>query len=64
MTSVYVIHSHYLDNSSSTILGQAYADPAMAGHVLRILQAECSDKSYSIFTLDLIESPLGLEERT
>ena len=64
MTSVYVIHSHYLDNSGSTILGQAYTDPAMAGHVLRTLQAECSDKNYSIFTLDLLESPLGLEERT
>jgi hypothetical protein len=56
MTSVYVIHSQYLDKSGSTILGQAYADPAMAGHVLRALQNECSDKSYRIFTLDLLES--------
>ena len=64
MTSIYVIHSQYLDNSGPTILGHAYADPAMAGHVIRTLQAECSDKHYKIFTLDLIESPLGLEERT
>ena len=60
MTNVYVIHSRYLDNSGSTVLSTAYSDPATAAHVLRALQFENSDKSYSIFNLDLLESPSGL----